>query len=72
MKLNMTPEETGLYDWCCANLEDVDVAEIQEEAEEYASREINAPIAAEKLLELLVTVMVRNADEARSKKRGHQ
>jgi hypothetical protein len=35
----------------------------REEAPESALREINAPVAAERLLELLVTVLVRNAGE---------
>lgn len=63
MELKMTVEEEQLYDWCCRNLEDIQIAEIQEEAHEYAMRQINEPIAAEKLLELLVTVIVRNAEE---------
>jgi hypothetical protein len=63
--LKMTDEEERLFDWCHANLEDIEIAEIEGEALEFAMREINAPEAAEKLLELLVRVMVRNAEEQR-------
>lgn len=61
----MTNEEEQLYDWCHANLEEEQVAEVEQEALEVSLREINAPEAAEKLLELLVTVIVRNAEERR-------
>jgi hypothetical protein len=63
--LKMTNEEEQLYDWCHANLEEEQVAEVEQEALEVSLREINAPEAAEKLLELLVTVIVRNAEERR-------
>ena len=63
--LKMTDEEQELVDWCYGNLEDIQIAEVQEEALEIAMREINAPEAAEKLFELLVTVMIRNAEEKR-------
>lgn len=63
--LKMTDEEEELFDWCHANLEEEQIVEVEEEALEYAMREINAPEAAEKLLELLVSVIVRNAEERR-------
>jgi len=63
--LNMTDEEEQLYDWCHANLEEEQIVEVEEEAFEYAMRELNAPEAAEKLLELLVAVIIRNAEEKR-------
>jgi hypothetical protein len=52
-----------MFDWCHANLEEEQIAEVEEEALEIALREINAPVAADRLLELLVTVLVRNAGE---------
>lgn len=61
----MTDEEEQLYEWCHANLEEEQVVEVEEEALEIAMREINAPEAAEKLLELLVSVIVRNAEARR-------
>jgi hypothetical protein len=61
----MTPQEESLLAWCYANLEDVQIAEVEEEALEIAEREINAPIAGQKLLELLVDVFIRNAEEQR-------
>jgi hypothetical protein len=60
--LKMTDEEQSLYEWCHANLEDEQVAEVEEEALQIAMREINAPVAADKLLELLVSVIVRNGE----------
>jgi len=63
--LTMTEEEEQLYDWCHANLEEEQLVEVEEEALEFAMREINAPIAADKLLELLVSVIVRNAEASR-------
>jgi hypothetical protein len=61
--LKMTEEESRLFDWCRANLEDVQIAEVEDEALEIAEREVNAPIAGQKLLELLVEVLIRNAEE---------
>ncbi len=61
--LKMTDEELGIFDWCRSNLEEEQIAEVEDEALEIAQREVNAPIAAERLLELLVTVLVRNANE---------
>jgi hypothetical protein len=61
--LKMTEKEIQRLNWCRANLEEEQVVEVEEEALEIAMREINAPIAAERLLELLVTVLVRNAEE---------
>ena len=61
--LKMTDEEVRRLEWCRANLEEEQIVEVEEEALEIASREINAPIAAERLLELLVAVLVRNAEE---------
>jgi hypothetical protein len=63
--LKMTDEEERLFDWCHANLEEEQLAEVEEEALEFAMKEINAPVAAEKLLELLVGVIVRNAEARR-------
>jgi hypothetical protein len=68
--LNMTDEEERLFDWCQANLEEEQLVEVEEEALEIAMREINAPIAADKLLELLVNVIVRNAEERSSGNKG--
>jgi hypothetical protein len=68
--LTMTEEEEQLYDWCHANLEEEQLVEVEEEALEFAMREINAPIAADKLLELLVKVIVRNVEERSSGKKG--
>jgi len=64
--LRMTDEEERLFDWCHANLEEEQLVEVEEEAIGIAVKEINAPEAAETLLELLVKVMVRNAEERRS------
>ena len=66
--LKMTDEEVRRLEWCRAQLEDEQIAEVEEEALEIALREINAPVAAERLLELLVTVLVRNADEQEARK----
>ena len=63
--LRMTEEEEQLFDWCRANLEDEQIVDVEEEAFGIAMREINAPEAAEKLLELLVKDIVRNAEEQR-------
>jgi hypothetical protein len=63
--LKMTDEEERLFDWCHANLEEEQLAEVEQEALDIAMREINAPQAAEKLLELLVAVIIRNAEEKR-------
>lgn len=61
--LKMTDEELRQLEWCRANLEEEQIAEVEEEALAIATQEINAPIAAERLRELLVTVLVRNANE---------
>ena len=50
--LKMTDEEEQLYDWCHGNLEEEQIVEVESEALELAMRELNAPEAAEKLLEL--------------------
>jgi hypothetical protein len=63
INLKMTEEEARLFDWCRANLEEEQIAEVEDEALEIALREVNAPVAADRLLELLVTVLVRNAGE---------
>ena len=62
--LKMTDEEARQLEWCCANLEEEQIAEVEDEALAIAVREINAPIAAERLRELLVAVLVRNAGDA--------
>ena len=59
--LKMTDEELSLYEWCRSILEEEQIVEVEGEALEIAMRESNAPIAREKLLELLVEVLVRNA-----------
>ena len=66
--LKMTDEELSMFDWCRANLDEEQIVEVEEEALEIALREINAPVAAERLLELLVTVLVRNADGQEARK----
>ena len=66
--LKMTDEEQSMFDWCRANLDEEQIVEVEDEALEIALREINAPVAAERLLELLVTVLVRNADEQEARK----
>lgn len=63
--LRMTPEEQKLLAWCYANLEDRQMVEVEAEALDIAMREINTPIAAQKLLELLVNVFIRNAGAQR-------
>ena len=68
--LKMTDEEERLFDWCHEILEEEQVVEVEEEALEIAMREINAPEAAEKLLELLVSVIVRNAEDRSSASKG--
>ena len=60
--LKMTDEELRQLEWCRANLEEEQIAEVEDEALEIAQRELNAPIAAERLRELLVAVLVRNAE----------
>jgi hypothetical protein len=64
----MTDEELSMFDWCRANLDEEQIVEVEEEALEIAMREINAPVAAERLLELLVTVLVRNGDGQEARK----
>ena len=64
--LTMTDEEKQQLAWCYAYLEDSQAAEIEREALEFAMKQINAPEAAEILLELLVNVLIRNAKEQRS------
>jgi hypothetical protein len=66
--LKMTDEELSMFDWCRANLDEEQIVEVEEEALEIAMREINAPVAAERLLELLVTVLVRNGDGQEARK----
>jgi hypothetical protein len=61
--LKMTDEEARQLEWCRANLEEEQIADVENEALAIAAREVNAPIAAERLRELLVTVLVRTADE---------
>jgi hypothetical protein len=66
--LKMTDEEARRLEWCRANLDEEQIAEVEDEALEIALREINAPVAAERLLELLVSVLVRNAGEQESRR----
>lgn len=61
--LKMTDEELRQLEWCQANLEEEHIVEVEEEALEIAAKEINAPVAAERLRDLLVSVLVRNANE---------
>ena len=63
--LRMTPEEERLMEWCYNNLEDVQIAEIEVEALEIAMRELDVPLAAKQLRELLVNVFIRNGDVLR-------
>ena len=63
--LKMTPEEERLLAWCYANLEDIQIVEIEEEALEIAMRELNVPIAGKQLLDLLVDVFIRNGEVQR-------
>ena len=63
--LKMTPEEERLLAWCYANLEDVQIVEIEVEALDIAMRELNVPIAGKQLLELLVKVFIRNGEVQR-------
>ena len=63
--LNITPEEEQLLAWCYQNLDEVQAAEVELDAIEMATAEINAPEAAEKLLSTLVQVIVRSAREKR-------
>jgi hypothetical protein len=63
--LNMTAEEERLLAWCYANLEDTQLVEVEVEALEIAMRTINTPMAAQKLLDLLVNVFIRNAEVLR-------
>jgi hypothetical protein len=63
--LKMTPGEERLLAWCYANLEDVQIVEIEVEALEIAMRELNTPMAGQNLLELLVNVFIRNAEVLR-------
>jgi NifB/MoaA-like Fe-S oxidoreductase len=64
--LKMTDEELERLDWCRRMLDEEQIVEVEDEALEIAEREVNAPIAAEELRELLVTVLVRNASQKRS------
>jgi hypothetical protein len=61
--LKITPAERETIDWCCMALDELQLAEIEEEAREIAAVEIHAPEAAAKLLPLLVEIIVRNARE---------
>ena len=63
--LRMTPEEERLMEWCYDNLEDVQIAEIEVEALEIAMRELDVPLAAKQLRELLVNVFIRNGEVLR-------
>ena len=66
--LKMTDEEVRRLEWCRANLDEEQIVEVEEEALEIALREINAPVAAERILALLVTVLVRNGDGQEARK----
>jgi len=59
--LKATAEEQDLLSWCYANLTEEQAAEVEDEAIEAASVEINAPKAAELLATLLMKIIVRNA-----------
>ena len=61
--LKMTDEELWQLEWCRTNLEEEQIAGVEDEALAIAAQEINAPIAAERLRELLVALLVRNANE---------
>jgi hypothetical protein len=61
--LKMTAEEDALLAWCHQNLDEENVVEIQEQALRDANVQINEQVAADRLLKLLTTVIVRNAGE---------
>ena len=63
--LRMTPEEERLMEWCYDNLEDGQIAEIEVEALEIAMRQLDVPLAAKQLRELLVNVFIRNGEVLR-------
>jgi glycine cleavage system aminomethyltransferase T len=66
--LKMTDQEKHQLAWCYAYLEDSEAKEIEKEALDFAMAQINGPEAAEQLLELLVDVLIRNAEEQRREK----
>jgi hypothetical protein len=61
--LKTTAKEDAILRWCYDNLTDEQAADVEEEAIEIATTEVNAPEAAEDLLRTLVEVIVRNAQE---------
>jgi hypothetical protein len=61
--LKMTAEEKTLMAWCYENLDEENIVEIQEQALRNANVEINEEEAADRLLTLLTTVIVRNGRE---------
>lgn len=58
-KSPLTPEEQKRLDWCLSVLEEENVAECEEEADEIACKEFYAPKAYEELLPLLVKLRVQ-------------
>ncbi len=62
-KLKTTLEENELLEWCYSNLTTEQAADVEQQAWEVASAEITGPVAAEKLLEVLVKIIVRDAHE---------
>ena len=68
--LRMTDDELDLFEWCHQNLDEEQIVEIEDQAIDIADRELNAPEAAEKLLELLVRVIVRNGQENAADSKG--
>jgi hypothetical protein len=62
-RLKLTPGEQDRLDWCYQNLTEEEISDCQDEAMEFAAVEVNAPTAYEALRELLVKVIVRNAQE---------
>jgi hypothetical protein len=59
--LKYTREEQDTIEWCLSNLDEEQTADIEEQAIEIASAQINAPEASERLLTILVQAIVRNA-----------
>ena len=61
--LRMTSQELDRLAWCHQNLYEENIEECEAEAMEFAALEVNAPMAYDMLLALLVEVLVRNARE---------
>ena len=64
LNLKITPDERATLDWCYSNLEPEQIEEIECEAREIAVVEINAPEAAERLLQTWAQILVRNSKDS--------